>query len=119
MESLLRTRVGRFRIEESCRLDEMAEAAEQGRLRELVIPLDSMFEDCRKVVMDDRYAAMAYNGNFFQKKHLTERGDFLPGERCRVYDTKGRFIAVYRHDADRHRFTLEKMFLDPEDPGTG
>ena len=118
MESLLRTRVGRFRVEESIRLDAVAEAADEGRLKELVIPLDTMFEDCRKIVIDGRWASMAYNGNFFQKKHLTERGDFLPGERCRVYDTKGRFIAVYRHDADRHRFTLEKMFLDPEDPGT-
>ena len=118
MENLLRTRVGRFRIEESIRIDDVAEAAEEGRLKELLIPLDRMFEDCRKIVIDGRSASMAYNGNFFLRKHLTEPGEFLPGERCRVYDPQGRFIAVYRYDGEKRRFTLEKMFLDPEELGT-
>src|SRR5699024_9319015 len=112
MENLLRTRVGRFRIEESIRIDDVAEAAEEGRLKELLIPLDRMFEDCRKIVIDGRSASMAYNGNFFLRKHLTEPGEFLPGEQCRVYDPQGRFIAVYRYDGEKRRFTLEKMFLD-------
>ena len=77
-----------------------------------------MFEDCRKIVIDGRSASMAYNGNFFLRKHLTEPGEFLPGERCRVYDPQGRFIAVYRYDGEKRRFTLEKMFLDPEELGT-
>lgn len=118
MENLLRTRVGRFRIEESIRIDDVAEAAEEGRLKELLIPLDRMFEDYRKIVIDGRSASMAYNGNFFLRKHLTEPGEFLPGERCRVYDPQGRFIAVYRYDGEKRRFTLEKMFLDPEELGT-
>src|SRR5699024_11902673 len=50
MENLLRIRVGRFRIEESIRIDAVAEAAEEGRLKELLIPLDRMFEDCRKKI---------------------------------------------------------------------
>ena len=91
MESLLRTRVGRFRVEESIR---------------------------RKIVIDGRWASMAYNGNFFLRKHLAEPGDFVPGEQCRVYDPQDRFIAVYRYDGEGRRFTLEKMFLDPEELGT-
>lgn len=118
MESLLRTRVGRFRIEESVRLDAVAEAAEEGRLRDLLIPLDSMFEDSRKIMIDGRSASMAYNGNIFLRKHLAEPGEFRPGERCRVYDPQGRFIAIYTYDGERRRFTLEKMFLDPEEMGT-
>ena len=118
MESLLRTRVGRFRVEESIRLDAAAEAADEGRLKELVIPLDTMFEDCRKIVIDGRWASMAYNGNFFLRKHLAEPGEFVPDEQCRVYDPQDRFIAVYRYDGEGRRFTLEKMFLDPEELGT-
>lgn len=118
MESLLRTRAGRFRIEESIRLSDAAEAAEEGRFRDLLIPLDSMFEECRKIVINERSASMAYNGNFFFKKNLTEPAEFLPGERCRVYDAQGRFIAVYHYDGEKRRFTLEKMFLDPEEMGT-
>ena len=109
---------GTLPIEESIRIDDVAEAAEEGRLKELLIPLDRMFEDCRKIVIDGRSASMAYNGNFFLRKHLTEPGEFLPGERCRVYDPQGRFIAVYRYDGEKRRFTLEKMFLDPEELGT-
>ena len=46
------------------------------------------------------------------------RGEFVPGEQCRVYDPQDRFIAVYRYDGEGRRFTLEKMFLDPEELGT-
>ena len=77
-----------------------------------------MFEDCRKIVIDGRWASMAYNGNFFLRKHLAEPGKFVPGEQCRVYDPQDRFIAVYRYDGEGRRFTLEKMFLDPEELGT-
>lgn len=115
MESLLRTRVGQFVLADSVRIAEAAEAAENGRLREYILPLDKVFSDLKEAVLSDKYAYMGYNGNFFLPEYLTEDPECAPGETCRVYDGKHRFIGVYRKDGKTGRYMPEKMFLDPDE----
>lgn len=115
MENLIRTRVGRFDIRDSVRLDEARDQAEQGRIEELVIPLEEMFSDLKAVVLDEEHVYLAYNGNSFQERDLAGPSSCGHGETCRVYDKEGRFIAVYQYDDRKRQFRIVKMFLDQEE----
>lgn len=120
MESLLRTRVGRFSLEESVRLEQVEKTVEKDGLLELLIPLDQVFSDLSAVAVRDRYASLAYNGNplgigQIQSAASGEKTEFADKERLRVYDLSGRFIGVYKYTEKMGQLRLEKMFLDPEE----
>ncbi len=119
MESLLRTRVGRFNLEDSLRLSEVEERTQSGRLSEILLTLDGVFSDLGQIVLKDRYAFLGYNGNPFLSKHVKtqKEGSDAPrdAERFRVYDVQGRFIGVYKYEKKLGQFRLEKMFLDQDE----
>lgn len=120
MESLLRTRVGRFSLEESVRLEQVEKTVEKEGLLELLIPLDQVFSELSAVAVRDRYASLAYNGNplgigQIQPAASGEKTEFADKERLRVYDLSGRFVGVYKYTEKTGQLRLEKMFLDPEE----
>ena len=115
MEELTRTKVGRFELKDSLKLEELSDLAQNGRLEDALIPLDQMFSELQSVVPAEKYIPKAYNGNDFFKNQLSEDGKFCSGEKVRVYDAQGHFIGVYRYLEDRKMFHLVKMFLDPEE----
>ena len=107
MEGLLRTRVGHFRIEDSVRLSELERYREEGTLEEHLIPVDSVFADCPRLDVPERLEPLLYNGNPLR---LPEGED---GQLVRVYDSRGRFIALYRYQQQKHIYKNEKMFFSP------
>lgn len=107
MEELLRTRVGHFRIEDSVRLSELERYREEGTLEEHLIPVDSVFADCPRLDVPERLEPLLYNGNPLR---LPEGED---GQLVRVYDSRGRFIALYRYQQKKHIYKNEKMFFSP------
>ena len=115
MESLKRTRSGRFVLEDSVKLAQVEEWKNQGRLMELVIPADEMFPDQEAVTLKESCARTAYKGGAFSPACLQNRPQCNSGEMYRVYDDAGRFIAIYRYDGEKRKFLPEKMFLDPEE----
>lgn len=115
MEELTRTKVGRFELKDSLKLEELSDLAQNGRLEDALIPLDQMFSELQSVVPAEKYISKAYNGNDFFKNQLSEDGKFCSGEKVRVYDAQGHFIGVYRYMEGRKMFHLVKMFLDPEE----
>lgn len=115
MEELTRTKVGRFELKDSLKLEELRDLAQNGRLEDALIPLDQMFSELQSVIPAEEYISKAYNGNDFFKNQLSEDGKFCSGEKVRVYDAQGHFIGVYRYMEDRKMFHLVKMFLDPEE----
>ena len=108
MESLLRTRVGRFRLEESLRLADVEDRAKNGDLSQILLPLDSVFSELRQVILKDEAVSLGYNGNPFYRRHVVQQpcrtgsadGGGEPasgpedGERFRIYDGAHRFIAM-------------------------
>ena len=118
MESLLRTRSGRFSVDESVRLDEVERAVSEKRLEEILFPLDSVFADLKKITVENRYASLAYNGNPLGQEQIMP----LPGDaKCvtadgqyRLYDGAGHFIGIYHCDKNGKKLRPEKMFLDPD-----
>lgn len=114
MESLLRTKVGRFQIKESVRLNEVEEAVKAGELSRLLLPLDAVFTELEKAVVKEDAAFLAYNGNPLLEEQVFINGDKMNGQKFRIYDKEGRFIGIYIYKAANEQFRLEKMFLDQE-----
>ena len=125
MEQLLRTRVGRFSLAGSRKLDEVEELAGAGKLEDILIPIDRIFEKLGEIRLKEQYNLLAYNGNPFGNGHIAYRKpdqenisgngkNVSKNEGFRVYDSRGNFIGIYYYDGETERFRCEKMFLDPD-----
>lgn len=112
MEELIRTKVSRFEISDSLTLAQVQELKEQGRLNEIVVPIDAMFSEYEAVTLKKEFASFAYNGNLFLPKHIHEKLELTDGKNVRVYDEEGRFIAIYKFDMGKRMFQIVKMFFD-------
>lgn len=110
MESLLRTRVGKFDLKDSIKLDQAARLSEEGRLEDFVIPVDKMFEACRAVHILPGWEAPVRNGNPFPKSAAAEPGPYEEKETVRVYVQETGFIGLFRYEEKQERFLVEKMF---------
>lgn len=110
MESLLRTKVSRFELSDSLRLSEIEELVRNDNLQSVLIPIDAMFSDYKKIIINQEQERLIYNGNTFAEKYLEKHQDLMENEFVRVYDTKNIFVGIYRYNADEKRFIIEKMF---------
>ena len=102
MESLLRTRVGGFALADSRKLGEVEEWVRSGRLHEILIPADRVFDRMREVRTSEPYDRFVHNGS--------------PVELHGLDAGRGIFVGVYRYDPAGKRFRPEKMFYDPDQP---
>ena len=115
MESLLRTRVSRFCLENSVRLSQVAEAVETGQLPELVLPIDRMFETFPAIYVKPEYRRLIENGNAVTEAMLEKPLEMEDGGKVRLYDAEGVFFAVYAYHGRRRRFEPVKMFYEKEE----
>lgn len=111
MEELTRTRAGHFTVSDSRTLDEIRTAFERGRLAELVVPVDVMFSGVEKVYVEDEWETPARNGNILPREAVREWTAGEDGERVRLYNSAGQFIALYRRKEEVREYHLEKMFF--------
>ncbi len=73
MESLVRTRVGSFCVEESLRLSEVGELLEQGRLGEALTPVDALFAALPSFSTTESADRLLRNGNSLRDVDLQRR----------------------------------------------
>lgn len=121
MEELTRTKVERFEIAHSMRLNEVEVLMEQGELTGRLVPVDAMFPDYTKVYLKPSAAKAVRNGNTFWPGDIlwtsydpeeSILGDFSDRERVRVYDEERNFIAVYEYRQEIKGFHIVRMFFD-------
>lgn len=112
MEELIRTKVSCFEIKDSLTLEEVAEKKNQGKLEDILIPIDRMFLEYEAVSLQPAFMDLVYNGNTFFPKHLEVPIVLENGKKVRVYDNKNRFIAIYQYVEENHLFKIEKMFFE-------
>lgn len=119
MEHLTRSRVGVFNLSQAKTLKELQEMADEGRLGDLVLPVDQIFADLPEFCTVTEADKMAHNGNTLYTSNLqgAEEKKWERGESLRVYDSEKHFIGIYMRDRDGNRncFRLKKMFYSPED----
>lgn len=111
MESLTRSRVGIFRIEEALTLDKIEKLRDEGKLSNVMIAPDKIFDDCREVTVTQVGQKMAANGNRLRNNFLTGEAMPIDREQVRVYDEAGRFYGIYQYDKKAGDFKPVKMFL--------
>lgn len=112
MEELIRTKVSRFEIKDSLTLAQVQALKEEGKLEEILVPIDEMFANYEAVTLKEEFMSFVYNGNVFFPKHLKEHIKLEDGKMVRVYDGQGQFIAIYKFVKEKYLFKIEKMFFD-------
>ena len=113
MQSLKRTRVGSFSIDNSYTLSQIEQMVQAGKTDEILTPIDEMFSDSRKVIISQEYDKLLYNGNKLPYNSIQEKNDVQHNEdeQVRVYDKNDEFIGVYRFE--ENEFVPVKMFYQP------
>lgn len=88
IESLTRTQSGDFLIENSVTPEQLSALSEKGEAESVIIPTDKLFPDYETVQLDKKRADRVKNGVpiYFGGK------DF--GQKLRIYDENGNFIAL-------------------------
>lgn len=127
METLLRTKVSCFSLEDSLRLSEIERLSAEEKLEEVLLPVDALFSEYPKLTLRTGKEAKAYNGNPFGQEELTEDPSGIQdGEPIRIYDSQGQFVGIFRcrmkgqqtsadaRERRRMEFRVEKMFLTQE-----
>ena len=111
MEQLVRTRVGRFAVEDALTLNEIQSRAEAGKLSEIMLTPDSFFYELPGLSTDSKYDRLLHNGNMIPEEMLLCR-DAGKG-RVRVYDSEQRFMGVYKYRTDTKAYYPELFFYEP------
>ena len=112
MGSLLRTKVGRFTLEDSRTIKELSQIAEEGKLEELLISADSMFPEYPKLSqLPEDADLLLRNGNQIYLKQIPMY-DWMEQEqvKIRMYDGSGRFCAIYEYRKDKRYLQPVTMF---------
>lgn len=108
MYELTRTKVSKFKIEEALKLSEIERIVSENKISEHIIPIDTIFIDLKKVIVQPQFEKKLYNGNPLSTEDFLEN---LNGGRIRVYDTKDTFIAIYKYNEEKKSYVPEKMFI--------
>jgi len=112
MGSLLRTKVGRFTLDDSKRIKELAQLSEEGKFEELLISADSMFPGYPQLSgLPEDADILLRNGNQIYLKQLPQY-EWMKRERVqlRMYDGTGRFCAIYEYRKDKRYLQPVTMF---------
>lgn len=113
MEKLLRTRVERFELLGARKLSQIQEFADRGKIEDIVIPVDQMFDSFSGCKVKQEADRLVHNGNFFPIS-LLEKEDIVrnKGEQLRIYDSTGEFIGIFTKKGER--MTPVKMFYSKD-----
>lgn len=106
MTELIRTAVSPFQIEDALKLSEVEELIKANRIEEFILPVDHLFLHLEAIVASEDMDLALYNGNDMPLSLIQDQSDLQK----RVYDSKNRFIAIYRVDEERGSLRVEKMF---------
>ena len=119
MEQLIRTRVGQFDRNGAHTLDEIAAIVGEGRLSEILVPVDEMFAALRSfATADDHAKKLAENGNPLKPAQIREigetasGGDFAEDEEFRLYLDGGTFVGIYQYRPSQNLTRPVKLFLE-------
>lgn len=116
MESLLRTKVGDFSLDNAQTLSEIEQYMRNGSISDYVIPADAAFGSAKSIRLPEELCKYLYNGNFLIKEDIDKIDVDLfesmkDGEYFRIYDSHNDFKAVYEFYRKSGKLKPYKMFL--------
>lgn len=113
METLVRTKVGQFTLEEAVTLSEIEMMTHEGCIMQKIIPVDFVFRTLPKMNVKKEFRKRIDNGNFlFLNQIETGEGKFkkTDKEQCRIYNDEDIFCGVYEYQKEENRLKPVKMF---------
>lgn len=130
MQSLERTKVGRFSLMEAHTLTELERIRDNEGLESILMPTESAFSELKRLLTKPEFDRLLKNGNPIGKECLDEGKDgitrekgasvqdeagcimeFGDGERVRMCDSEGNFLGLYEYRQAVEAFHPIKMFL--------
>lgn len=118
MQSLVRTRVGRFALEDAVTLTQLEALRDAGRIGEVLMPVDRPFEDCPMLHVTEQFGRLLQNGNAIRPVQTKEKEEYAPGQQVRFYQEDGTFTGIYAYDEAEKYYRPVKMFLEAGTNGT-
>lgn len=115
MESLVRSRVGIFGIEEALTLSELESLRDEGRISDVIIAPAAVFAAYKSVYVNEQGLKMVQNGNRLGVAQLRQDMQglgFADQEQVKVYDDEGRFYGIYAYHTKECLLKPVKMFLE-------
>ncbi|MHC1750528.1 MAG: tRNA pseudouridine(55) synthase TruB [Cellulosilyticaceae bacterium] len=106
MGKLLRTKVGRYTLEDSITLEQLQENVDH--VADYIHSLEDMFMIYPAVYTKEEACKWLYNGNKIDESKTVHEGHALEDGLVRMYDMDKNFIGLYK--LENHYFTVEKMF---------
>ena len=113
MKSLLRTRTGDFYLENSYKLDEIEEIVKEDRLDDIIIPIEKIFNNLRRIDVTGYSSVLLDNGGIIKMEEASLEADadnLQDGEKFRMYNKDGEFKAIYSYDGKMNVLKIDKMF---------
>ena len=113
MKSLLRTKTGDFYLENSYKLDEIEKIVKEDRLDEIVIPIEKIFNNLRRIDVTGYTSVLLDNGGIIKMEEASLEADadnLQDGEKFRMYNKDGEFKAIYSYDGKMNVLKIDKMF---------
>ncbi|MBQ2100133.1 MAG: tRNA pseudouridine(55) synthase TruB [Lachnospiraceae bacterium] len=111
MQSLVRTKVGKFTLEQAHTLKELEEIRDGVGLESVLISTESAFDELPRLSMKPQFDKMLLNGNALQADWMSGATPKTNGARIRACTSEGQFLGVYEYAAEARRFQPVKMFL--------
>ena len=108
MESLLRTKVDKYAIDNALRLNEVEDLVKEDKLGQHIVAIEDILKGYPKVNVVENADKLLYNGNKLNFKSVVPRN---VKESVRVYDSKDNFVALYEYDNKYNEYKPIKMFL--------
>lgn len=113
MKRLRRTKAAGFQEQEAIKLHEVQKMADEGKLAELIKPIDSVFECYSMLKIEETFLPLAYNGNCLPV-NAVKKDSFMNlenGQKVRIYGRENEFIGLFYYDNTTESIRPYKMFL--------
>lgn len=114
MQSLRRTRVGMFGLEQAFTLGQLQELKDTGRLLDAVLSVESFFQNCPVLHVSAEAVRLLENGNVIYPEQTVEKQIYESHEWVRFQRPDGSFAGIYACDEAGKRYKPVKMFLEKE-----
>ncbi len=94
LASLVRTKVGPYKLEQALTLEKVEEICEQNKISDYIIPIPDILKDLPWIVVEEGCEKRIKNGMELKRENLTLVGNFKSGETVNVINTKGEVLAL-------------------------
>lgn len=95
MAELERTKTGDFYIENSIKLSELDSIIKNNKLNQILIPIEKVLKDYKKITVLENANKFLYNGNKISFDYIKNNINLKENEKIIVYDNKENLIGIY------------------------